>query len=586
MPLVIAAWRSSDHARDLAAQEQCRSAGACLLLCRPASGRYVLGPFVQPGVAGCADCARRRREAAAGPDHPGPGTLPSPAPWEDIARRGLLALARRYHTGDLAELWCRVWEIDAGGPGRLRRHQFLPVPACRYCGCASEDEPVTFSVAPCPMPDPRALRLRSVAALHHVRAATVDARYGVIRQVSVVRSLAGRPAVAVPAAKSGHELVGVGRDADEEVAKTTAVLEALERLAGSPGQRRPAAHGSFPRLPAQALDPATVAQHQPEAYGQPDPALRPFAPENELSWTWAYSFTRGQLLVPEQLAYHLLPERSRDELCWQETSSGCATGSCLQEAVLHGLLEVIERDAFLGCWYLRRVPRRLALPAAGPWRPALEQLHACGYGCDLFDITWDIDVPVVWALARRRPEPAPTPGHPAWSISGVCAHPDPYRAVGGALREVRSQLGVRDFAARPVPELAAMLSDPFLVRSPADHRHAHAIAEAGPRFAFVDGAPRVPVATAHPCWRRLIHADLAECLRALVTLVAGQGLEVIAVDQTTGEQRGLGLRTAKVIVPGTLPMTFGHANRRTRGVPRLSARATVPSGQELPHCLA
>ncbi|CAM5295870.1 Putative thiopeptide-lantipeptide biosynthesis protein OS=Streptomyces glaucescens OX=1907 GN=SGLAU_00750 PE=4 SV=1 [Streptomyces glaucescens] len=31
----------------------------------------------------------------------------------------------------------------------------------------------------------------------------------------------------------------------------------------------------------------------------------------------------------------------------------------------------------------------------------------------------------------------------------------------------------------------------------------------------------------------------------------------------------LGLHCAKVIVPGTLPMTFGHVNRRTAGLDRL-----------------
>lgn len=42
------------------------------------------------------------------------------------------------------------------------------------------------------------------------------------------------------------------------------------------------------------------------------------------------------------------------------------------------------------------------------------------------------------------------------------------------------------------------------------------------------------------------------------------------VDQTDPATRDrLGLHAAKVIVPGTLPMTFGHVNRRTLGLPRL-----------------
>jgi thiazole/oxazole-forming peptide maturase SagD family component len=514
-------------------------------------------------------------------------TLPSPDAWEDIARQAVLTLTRQYLTGDRAGLFCRVWEVTDGSQ-RLREHRFLPVSTCRYCGAGVDDIPIQVRLVARRMADPASLRVRSAAELRYLRAETVDARYGIILRLSTAQP-EGWPAMAVPAARQWRGLAGIGRDDDPETAKTVAVLETLERLAGFPAHRQPAAYGSYDELSGQRLDPATVAQHQPEAINRPDAAVRAFDPGTKLSWTWAYSFSRGPLLVPEQLAYHLLPDRSREELCWQETSSGCAIGTCLEEAILHGLLEVIERDAFLGCWYLQRQPRSLVLPDSGPWQPHLERLSAAGYQCEVFDITWDISVPVVWALARQRPDHTAGPdGHQgqAWSMSGTCAHPDPNRAICGALQEVASQLGLRDFAARPATELAAMLADPCQVRSPADHRHSHAVPAAAPRFAFLAGAPRLPVTAAYPDWRRLIDTDLAQCLRTLISLVATHRLEVIAVDQTTGDQRRLGLRTAKVIVPGTLPMTFGHASRRTHAVPRLSARRPATPVPELPHCLS
>jgi ribosomal protein S12 methylthiotransferase accessory factor len=55
--------------------------------------------------------------------------------------------------------------------------------------------------------------------------------------------------------------------------------------------------------------------------------------------------------------------------------------------------------------------------------------------------------------------------------------------------------------------------------------------------------------------------------------VLAAGLDVLAVDLTTAELRAGGLAAAKVLVPGTLPMTFGHAHRRLTGLPRL---LTVP----------
>lgn len=65
-------------------------------------------------------------------------------------------------------------------------------------------------------------------------------------------------------------------------------------------------------------------------------------------------------------------------------------------------------------------------------------------------------------------------------------------------------------------------------------------------------------------------ADLTELLTETVRRLAGEGLEVIAVRQDErGMRDRLGLHCVKVIVPGSLPMTFGHVNHRTRGLPRL-----------------
>ncbi|MFD2353972.1 hypothetical protein ACFSTC_38920 [Nonomuraea ferruginea] len=47
------------------------------------------------------------------------------------------------------------------------------------------------------------------------------------------------------------------------------------------------------------------------------------------------------------------------------------------------------------------------------------------------------------------------------------------------------------------------------------------------------------------------------------------GLDVIAVDITSPEAKACGMSAAKVIVPGTAPMTFGHRYRRVHGLPRL-----------------
>src|SRR6266702_726042 len=63
--------------------------------------------------------------------------------------------------------------------------------------------------------------------------------------------------------------------------------------------------------------------------------------------------------------------------------------------------------------------------------------------------------------------------------------------------------------------------------------------------------------------------DLTDDLTVVLRRLRRHGLDVVVVDQTTPEHRAGGFSCVKAIVPGTLPMTFGHDNRRTYGLPRL-----------------
>jgi ribosomal protein S12 methylthiotransferase accessory factor len=54
-------------------------------------------------------------------------------------------------------------------------------------------------------------------------------------------------------------------------------------------------------------------------------------------------------------------------------------------------------------------------------------------------------------------------------------------------------------------------------------------------------------------------------LRGTVDAVAKRGLEPIACDLTTPDVADLGLRVARVVVPGLHPLFMGHRNRALGG---------------------
>jgi ribosomal protein S12 methylthiotransferase accessory factor len=71
-----------------------------------------------------------------------------------------------------------------------------------------------------------------------------------------------------------------------------------------------------------------------------------------------------------------------------------------------------------------------------------------------------------------------------------------------------------------------------------------------------------------------INAETA--LRILVDRLRTAGMDPIVVDQSNDTIREeLGLHAVKVVVPGTVPMTFGHRNRRLENLPRLASAEQV-----------
>jgi ribosomal protein S12 methylthiotransferase accessory factor len=119
-----------------------------------------------------------------------------------------------------------------------------------------------------------------------------------------------------------------------------------------------------------------------------------------------------------------------------------------------------------------------------------------------------------------------------------------------------------------------MLLDSLSVETMDQHAALYAHPAARPRADFLSGGgPGVTLESvaAQAAWRS--SDDLSADLDELVGRYLATGLDVIAVDTTSTEQAAGRFASAKVIVPGTLPMTFGHRFRRTTGLPRLH---TVP----------
>ncbi len=258
-------------------------------------------------------------------------------------------------------------------------------------------------------------------------------------------------------------------------------------------------------------------------------------PHRTTRWAHALNMMSGRpVLVPYETVHfdQRVPADPADGVYCNGTN-GLASGNSLTEAVLHGLYEVIERDA------VARSADRLAvdLPRldltsvrSTPGRALVDRFLAAGIELAVWDLSAVHQVPVYQALGVERTAPWYHPLPETW---GFGAHSDPSIALSRALTEVaqvRSMIinGVRDDLNRA---MYASYFDPD-VRA----ETASLLAPAGELAPF----PGAPAA--------LRDDTLSGELRRVLDRLRANGVQEVAVVDLT--HRDFAIPVVRVVVPG------------------------------------
>lgn len=157
-----------------------------------------------------------------------------------------------------------------------------------------------------------------------------------------------------------------------------------------------------------------------------------YASDRALEWVWGCElFSSEKILVPACAVYH--PFRQDGAFLFDTHTNGIAAGNAMEEAVIHGLAEVIERDAwsltkyknhFSDALFLEDTPANsFIIDIAGKFEQADIEIVAK-------DITSDIGIPVVAAFSRDLVHETMVP------IDGFGGHIDPRVAMVRALLEI------------------------------------------------------------------------------------------------------------------------------------------------------
>ncbi|GAA2132869.1 TOMM precursor leader peptide-binding protein [Kitasatospora kazusensis] len=482
------------------------------------------------------------------------------------------------HTASGAERFPTVHLLDLETL-RVSGFPLVPDAECPQCDRRTEDSAEAARIEPQsrPKPAPEVFRLHGIDEYDLPLAAFVNPVAGMLGP-SVVPDLVSASTsstVGCFTMRSGsylRECFWGGHTANYRTSTRVGLLEGLERFAGMRARgRRTTVFAAFDELGGQALDPRECGVYA-DAFYRAEPGITPYAPDRPIPWVWGYSLRdRRPVLVPEILTYYHSPGGLENRFV-QESSNGCASGGCLEEAVYFGLMEAVERDAFLIAWYgMLGLPELDARSSSRPETRALvDRLEMYGYRARFFDTRISFPIPVVTAVAER------IDGGLGRLCFGAGASLDPEAALWAGLCEIATDaVNLRRRTAREERRLRAMAEDFDRIQVLHDHPLVYGLPEMARYADFLlapgGGPARRPGPLGGLSTPGALRpaADLRDDLRGCVDAVTGAGFDVVVVDQTMPEQRDLGFHTASVIVPGLLPIDFGHRRQRALTMPRL-----------------
>ena len=559
---------ADDYLRDelSAINDTALRSGRPWLLVKPVGRVIWLGPLLVPGESACWTClAQRLRDnrrdelvarAASGQD----GFAAQPVCDASIGAAASLAsvqIATILASAEGRGLKSTLKSIDIGSLAS-QEHVVVRRPQCPSCGKPTptgNGNPLPLRVSQLP-PFPIASQPKERGSPTSDRTCSADET---VRRLShLVSPLTGVIPELVPQTEEGaghvftckqitpwraespvahlDSAVGAsGRGETEAEAKAACMAEAIERYCTTFNGTENLLSRKYVDVADDAIHPNCLlgfsqrqyATRRPDAPMNADWVPEPFDDNEVVDWVPAWSVTSARhRLIPARFCYYDAP-RQGSVFCLAD-SNGCAAGNVIEEAIVQGLYELIERDA-MAIWWSNRLPRPpVDLSTMTPEvslriRSMRAALSSKGRSLEVLDLTNDIGVPVVATVSWQR--------HDGQGIAIGCAsHLDRSVAVIKALGE----LGQRS-------------------TGPNDNNagQAHAAVVESYLAAHNDApGPPEPAPT--------LSDDLRDDIKTLVARLKLRGIEVLVVDMT---QPDIDFPTVRVVAPGLRH----HRNRLAPG---------------------
>lgn len=554
-------------------QEALRNKQAWMLL-KPTGVALWLGPLFLPGESACWECLKQRltinrpMETFYQAQYKTSQTLPLPLASTLLSSQiafnhAALEVVKYLYFGKSDLITGKIITIDTGNMA-YTSHTLVKRPQCPGCGDAhyripavpivlNEDStPIETTLGGFRQKDAEETLARYK---HHISPIT-----GVVQVLRPYFSIQNTP---IYNYSSGHNMAlqsktqfwlnqhvrsaSGGKGKTWSQAKAGALCEAIERYSLMYHGDEPFITTSLSQLGQDGIHPNVCMNFSQHQFNQREETNRtsgkfyslvpmPFAENQTMAWSPVYSLTAQRFkYLPTCFCYAQYPADDEMHLFSYPDSNGCAAGNSIEEAILQGFLELVERDAVAIWWY-----NRLAKPAVDissfndPYFFRLANYYqSIKRSLYILELTTDLGIPTFAAISHRLDDPQRQN-----IVFGFGSHVSAKIAIERALVELNQLLPIA-----LVPEEHRLNGN---YRTPdkafVDWLNTATI----DNQAYLKPNSDIPIKKIHDypqlCTPSIYHS-LVFCLER----VHAQGLETLVLDLTRPD---IGLPVARVFVPG------------------------------------
>lgn len=238
------------------------------------------------------------------------------------------------------------------------------------------------------------------------------------------------------------QLPAAGKGKSKMQAKASCLCEAIERYCLTHNIREGEIKARYKDLQEDAIHPDLLQNYSKRQYNERDIANRslikfvhvtePFDEEREISWFKVWSLTQQKYKWVPSSYCHSTSNLEEKEIV-KAHSNGCAAGNTLEEAILQGFFELVERDQCALWWYsMFQVPEIDLDSSFDPYVQELKKSYlAQNREIRVLDITLDLGIPTFIAVSTANG---------SHLLIGLGCHLDASIALSRALSELNQGL--------------------------------------------------------------------------------------------------------------------------------------------------